>query len=239
MGAPKLPSEVEEERKAVVDQLDEKALRKDGALRHVAEAVQVICDVPIAHVSLMEEDHQCIVGHVGLEMARYDRDETFCAYTFAEQEVVIVEDATEDPRFEDNPFVEEDPGISFYVGLPLIVDDAPVGTLCAIDTEPNTLRLDQRGEIFGLVSTLERHLKAIYLHEPWTPQHGISSKLTAMQVLSLKERFRHGGENTLSKSLLDLEAEGKEAFEMLVDMPTVDEARLGMASTAVEWEDEN
>jgi len=239
MVTPRLSSEAEQDRRAIVDQLDRRALRRDGSLRRVAEAVRVICDVPKAHVSLMEDEHQCVVGHAGLEMDRFDRDDTFCAYTVADQDVLIVEDATQDDRFADNPFVEEDPGISFYVGLPLIMDDVPVGTLCAIDTEPRELRLDQRGEIFGLVNTLERHLEAIYYHEAFTPEHSLSSKLTAIRALAAKERFRHGGEHALSNSLVDLEAEVKEAFEILVEMPTVDEVRLGMASTDLESEEIN
>lgn len=236
MGAPRLSEEAEGARSGIVDELDERALRKDAALEQVAHAVSVICDVPTAHVSLMETDKQCVVGHVGFETARFDRDKTFCAHTVADQEVLIVEDATDDERFEDNPFVLEDPGISFYVGLPIIVEGVPVGTVCAIDYEARELELDQRGELFGLVNAIESHLDIVHRHGARSPEHGVSSKLTSIRAISTRERVRHNGVEGLGKALAELEEETGEASEMLVASPTADEVRLGVASTEVEEE---
>lgn len=236
MEPPQLSPELEARREAVLDELDRQTIRKDAALRRVSEAIATICDVPIAHVSLMETEQQCVVGHVGLEMGSYDRDRTFCTYTIAENEVVLVEDAADDPRFEDNPFVTRDPGISFYAGIPVVLNGAPVGTMCAIDTRPRQLEVKPRSELFGLLQTLEAHLEVIYRHGAGSADHALSSKLTSIRALAAQERFRtgEGDDGELRESLRSMEAEAAEGFDLLVERPSVEEIGLSMADTEVE-----
>jgi GAF domain-containing protein len=79
---------------------------------------------------------------------------------------MVIEDATVDPRFADNPLVTGAPGIRFYAGVPLrsaaegYVEDLPgIGTLCVLDTRPRTLSsqdVTTLREIAGLVSALIR-----------------------------------------------------------------------------------
>lgn len=238
MQPPQLSEELEERRQAVIDEFDRQTIREDAALRRVSEAISVICEVPMAHVSLMETKKQCVVGHVGMEMESYDRDRTFCTYTIAQNEVVIVEDATDDPRFRDNPFVTREPGISFYVGLPVVVDDVPVGTMCAIDTRPRSLDVESRSELFGLLNTVESHLQVVYHQGEGTVDHGLASKLTAIRALGAQERFRKKDDDRrLRDSLRELEAETSRGFELLLDRPSVEDIELGMADTEVDLVD--
>ena len=51
--------------------------------------------------------------------------------------IFLVEDATQDERFADNPLVTDDPGIRFYAGHPLLAANGDVvGTLCIIGRQP-------------------------------------------------------------------------------------------------------
>ena len=99
-----------------------------------------ILDVPIALITLLDEERQWFKSCVGLAGEETPRSQAFCAYNVAPGDVMVVEDATQDPRFQDNPGVTGPPHIRFYAGAPLVTPDGYVlGSLCAIAPEPRTL----------------------------------------------------------------------------------------------------
>ncbi|WP_375420545.1 sensor histidine kinase [uncultured Sphingomonas sp.] len=112
-------------------------LRNSEDLRRITDFAAALCDVPIALVSLVEERQQTFLARTGLDVESTSRETSFCAHAMLEPDVMIVPDATRDPRFVDNPLVTGEMNIRFYAGAPLIADDGmPMGSLCVIDTEP-------------------------------------------------------------------------------------------------------
>lgn len=104
-----------------------------------------LCNAPIALVSLVDRERQWFKACIGLDVQETHRDLAFCAHAILEPaEVMIVEDASLDPRFEHSPLVLGPPYIRFYAGAPIRTRAGhALGSVCVIDTRPRTLSAAQ------------------------------------------------------------------------------------------------
>jgi GAF domain-containing protein len=97
-------------------------------------------DVPMAMVSLVDEDRQWFKAQVGLSLCETARDQSFCGHAILSPATLVVPDTALDPRFADNPFVTGEPFVRFYAGAPLSLPGGhAVGTLCIMDTQPRQM----------------------------------------------------------------------------------------------------
>ena len=95
--------------------------------------------VPTALVTLIDDDRQWFKSRHGMDIAETRREDAICAHAIRlpPSSVMIVPDASRDPRLSDNPYVQAPGGIRFYAGAVLSTADGHnLGTLCLIDTRP-------------------------------------------------------------------------------------------------------
>jgi transcriptional regulator with GAF, ATPase, and Fis domain len=188
---PALPitDENEDVRQQIVDKLSPDDLRDDATLTRVAKCVEAIYGVSMTHVSLLDRDYQCVVGHVGFDKWQIDREQTFCTRVIARNDVLFVNDATEHPDFEDNPMVTGEPYIRFYVGVPVVVGDVAVGTLCAMDNVPHEPDMEKRIEMFGLVHLLEQALGLRLQHGRDSTEFALARDLVDARAATTLKRY--------------------------------------------------
>jgi GAF domain-containing protein len=104
----------------------------------------LICGTPISLISLVDEDRQWFKSKTGLEVCQTPREEAFCAHAIMSPELLLVPDASQDPRFATNPLVLGELHVRFYAGAPLTAPNGHhLGALCVIDRVPRQLSREQ------------------------------------------------------------------------------------------------
>ena len=120
--------------------------------------------VPIALVSLVDENRQWFKSSIGLvDASETSRDVSFCGHAILDNGVFVIPNTLEDPRFADNPLVLNDLNIRFYAGCPLAVNGYKLGTLCIIDQTPRSFGKEDIEALKDLASMVERELAAVQL----------------------------------------------------------------------------
>jgi diguanylate cyclase (GGDEF)-like protein len=119
--------------------------------------------VPIALVSIVDEDRQWFKSRQGLDACETPRNISFCGHAILGDDIFLVTNALQDERFADNPLVAGDPNIRFYAGCPLKAGDGQkLGTLCIIDSEPREFDQEDATALRDLASMVEDELAALH-----------------------------------------------------------------------------
>ena len=126
----------------------------------ITRLAQRTLEVPVATVSLLDEDFQHFLSPVGMtgawaEDGQAPVSESFCQYAVATGEAMVVDDARSTRLIrEDHPVLEH--GVIAYAGQPLETSDGHVlGTLCVIDHEPrrwSETEIELLAELAGLAT---------------------------------------------------------------------------------------
>jgi two-component sensor histidine kinase len=125
----------------------------DGAFDRVTALAARRFQVPIAIISIVDEDRIWFKSHHGLEVSQIGRDPGLCASAILQSDPYILLDAKTDPRSLANPLVAGEFGLRFYAGVPLQTSDGHnLGTLCIIDKEPRPIDQSQIDDLTDLAS---------------------------------------------------------------------------------------
>lgn len=177
---------------------------REAAYDDLVQIAAAICDVPIAVVTLIDRDRQWFKAAHGLEASETSRDVAFCAHAILDPgETMIVQDAREDARFNDNPLVTGAPNVRFYAGAPLLAADGqPLGTFCVVDDRPRELQPAQRTALEALsrqasrlmeLHRISRELRLQLEERGWYEQ----------QLLHYQRELEHQNADLAEQSLTD------------------------------------
>lgn len=132
----------------------------ERAFDDLALLASQICQTPIALITLIDADRQWFKARTGLAATQTPRAVSFCTHAIQQHGLFVVDDARDDERFRDNPFVTGGPFVRFYAGAPLVTPEGhALGTICVIDAVPRSLTADQREALDALKRQVEAQLE--------------------------------------------------------------------------------
>jgi signal transduction histidine kinase len=154
-------------------------------LNEIAGLAASICKAPISLITLIDSSVQWHKGKFGEIASFIDRDNSFCAHAICENsDMLIVEDATTDPRFINNPLVKASPNITFYAGMPLTTSEGySLGALCIIDTKPRQLNQSQ----IAALNTLSKQVMHLFELHKTIREMQAKEEILEMNIQSLEE----------------------------------------------------
>ena len=116
----------------------------DGTFDRITAMAARLLRVPIAIVSIVDEERIWFRSHHGVDVSDIPRSPGLCASAILQTGPYVLPDARLDPVALTNPLVAGDFGLRFYAAIPLTMADGHnLGTLCVIDKEPRTLSEDE------------------------------------------------------------------------------------------------
>ena len=210
----------------------------EPAFDQIARLAATLFEAPMALVSLVDDHRQWFKARHGLDVCSTPREQAFCAHALELEPhgVMVVTDATADPRFDDNPLVVGAPHIRFYAGALLTDKDGHnLGTLCVIDTVARRVPSpDMLQHLRGLADLVVDRLQASRSERALVEQQRTLGLAEAMSGVG---RWRYGVESsqiTWSDEVYRIYGVDRTTFSPslagVVDFhPPADLARIGAA----------
>ena len=128
---------------------------------NLAKLAALICNVPMAIITLMDEKRQWFKSAVGLDshVREVSRESTFSEYTILGDSVFEVPDALQDERFADQQGIVSAPFIRFYAGAPLVDHDGfKLGAVSVYGLEAKSLTPEQKEGLLTVAKEVMVHL---------------------------------------------------------------------------------
>jgi GAF domain-containing protein len=131
------PEEAERHRLVSLQRTGLVAAGRDGRFDQFTRMARNIFNVNSSIISLVTGTEQIIksvTGPLGGDLAR---EASFCTHTVAQDQTLVVPDATKDDRFRTNALVTGPSALRFYAGHPLFGPGGwRIGALCLLDVTP-------------------------------------------------------------------------------------------------------
>jgi PAS domain S-box-containing protein len=138
------PGFTESERSEAIRSFDILDTPPEAEFDDLARIAAEVCGTPIALVSLVDVERQFFKAELGLGVRETPIATSFCAHALLVDDILVIPDATRDPRFDGNPLVYENPKVRFYAGALLKTrEGVPIGTMCVLDHKPRELDENQ------------------------------------------------------------------------------------------------
>jgi CheY-like chemotaxis protein len=130
--------ENEEARVAALQRYATDSQALDDAFDRLTDIAAELFQVDTVTVGLVDDHQELFISCRGSSYDPMAREDTICTYAILDDEVFVVEDTQEDPRFSENDALVE-ANIRSYAGAPLVTPTGEaIGAFCLHHDEPRT-----------------------------------------------------------------------------------------------------
>lgn len=191
----------------------------EDAFDRIATLATKIFRTPVSLISLVDDVRVFFKANIGAGDEREaSRGESLCALAVLSPEVLVFENAPEDPCLLANPNVAAEHGLKFYAGAPLITpDNYQIGTLCIVDFTPRQFSEEEKAILKDLSSMV---MHEIELRSAATGKLNELSAANEELSASIEELTQ------TQESLQDLNEELEERIKQRTEAAVADKHRL-------------
>lgn len=164
--------------------------------------------LPIAAVSLTDEDRQWFKSRVGVDHREIPRFKACCAEVADTAAALVIPDLLESDYYKDSGLAQS--GIRFYAGAPLMTRDGyALGAMCVLGTEPRTVTDQEMATLHDLAAMVMSQIELQHAYGRIDPLTGLPNR------------------NQFDEDVQDVARDkaGKQGFALFTDL--VDVADLG------------
>ena len=143
----------EAERLETLAEYDIDELPIEESFERLTDLIASHFDVGVAFIGLIEEDQESFLACHGGDFDSMTREDSICTHSMLQEDVMVVEDITDDNRFSKNEQLEN-LGVVSYAGANMTAPDGQViGQVCAIDFEERHYDAEERAELQDFAET--------------------------------------------------------------------------------------
>ncbi|MDN3265763.1 SpoIIE family protein phosphatase [Streptomyces sp. CSDS2] len=126
----------------------------DGAFDRVAALAARLFDVPVATVTIVDEDRIWFKAAHGLDgVSEIGRDPGLCGSAILRDDALVIPDTLLDEVARGNPLVTGPLGVRFYAAAPITTADGhKLGTVNVLDTRPRSITSEETATLINLAA---------------------------------------------------------------------------------------
>ncbi|MEU1073573.1 MULTISPECIES: GAF domain-containing SpoIIE family protein phosphatase [unclassified Streptomyces] len=178
----------------------------DGAFDRVAAMAARLFKVPVASVTIVDEDRIWFKAAHGLEgVSEIGREPGLCGSAILSDETLVIPDTLTDPVACDNGLVTGPMAVRFYAAAPIITHDGHrLGTVNILDTQPRLITQDDTTTLADLAAIVldELEMRLAALKALRTEQERRVEQEEARERAERDKAAIHGFASTLQRTLL-------------------------------------
>lgn len=99
-----------------------------------------------AFIGIIDWEKELYLACAGSDLDPAPREDTMCSYTITQDDVLVIEDVQEDPRFRDSDAIQGT-DIHWYASAPVTLNGENIGTFCIINDEQHDLSEEDRNDL--------------------------------------------------------------------------------------------